>query len=561
MIRLPIYSLFSLWLVALIGPASGQVKIPSFNFDNFSPGTKISINQVETTDFPRVKLFATVSRGGLPLGGLTAENFRVRENEADQAPIKVFVQRDAISSVLLLDVSGSMKGAIDDVKVAAIAFLKTLEEKDRVQVVTFHERIDTIYPLGSDFAAAERAILKIRHRGDTALYDGVYSAVSAIRDIPGRRAVVVLSDGVDDDGFGNQLSKRDLDEPLMLGIQSNIPLYTVGLGSQMDAGILKTLAGTTGAEYANAPTRSELEALYARIGQQLSSQYAVEYTTASPLEGGLREVKLDFVIPSRKPYAAPNPVTDDAGRVISYEAPKLSDEDIGRLAKMAGVGKFAKENKIKPLAKFIEEIPDQWPDQIPVYQKADQLKAGEDDNRKSFSFNAPEKADDFISSYKKIIGDEEWSIQSQTKAGNIAIVKAYKGQSEMTIGIQGGEDRSQVTVEYDLPASEPILVDKNSSNQIIAADGRDVVIEAQDGVIIVSGGCGKLTIKGGKNQVQCDVVKEVEIIGNGNILIAGSLGKGAITGDNNEVAWGSGLDGLDPGVTTDGSDNKVMELE
>jgi len=550
---------FAFGFFVFLQQAGAQNPTIKFNFDAFSPGTKVSINQVETAGFPKVKLFASVSTGGLPLVGLTAENFRVRENDVDQMPIKVSIQRDAISAVLLLDVSGSMKEAIDDVKVAAIGFLKTLEKNDRVQVITFHEKIDTIYPLGNDFAAAEGAISKIRHRGDTALYDGVYSSINSIREVPGRRAVIVLSDGVDDDGKGKQLSKRDLDEPLMLAIQSNIPIYTVGLGSKMDAGILKTLAGTTGAEYVNAPTKEELEALYARIGQKLSSQYAIEFTTNRPLDNGIREIKLDYVIPSRKPYVAPEPIQDQAGKVTSYQAPNLSENEIANLAKMAGVGSYAEANKIKPLKKFIEELPKNWPDDIPVYKKASQIK--NEENKNVFSFTTAESAKDFIQSYKESLHEAEWSILSETTLGNLGIVKAYKGESEISVEIKENEGKCGITIDFNLPNLAPILVEKNSANQIIAADGRDVIVSGKDGVIIISGGCGKLTLSGENNQVQCDVVKTVEIIGNQNVLILGSLGNGVISGARNELAWGRGLDGQTPDVSSTGTGNTIKRLE
>jgi VWFA-related protein len=558
MIRL-IFSSFFVVFFCFLHPVEAQNPTIKFNFDAFSPGTKVSINQVETTSFPRVKLFASVSTGGLPLVGLTSENFRVRENNIDQTPVKVSLQRDAISAVLLLDVSGSMKDAIGDVKVAAIGFLKTLEKNDRVQVITFHERIDTIYPLGNDFAAAEAAISKIRHRGDTALYDGVFSSITSLREVTGRRAVIVLSDGVDDDGRGKQLSKKDLDEPLMLAIQTNIPIYTVGLGSKMDAGILKTLAGTTGAEYVNAPTKEELEALYARIGQKLSSQYAIEYTTTHPLDNGIREVKLDYVIPSRKPFVAPEPVLDPAGKVTSYQAPNLDRNEITNLAKMAGVGKFANDNQIKPLKKFMEELPKSWPDGIPVYQKAQQVKT--EDKKNTFSFVSPENAKGFFQTYQETLRQTGWSILSETTLGKIGFIKAYKGESEMTVGVQESDGKSLINIEFNFPNLAPILVEKNSSNQIIAADGRDVVVSAKDGVIIISGGCGKLTLSGENNQVQCDVVKDVEIPGNQNVLILGSLGKGLISGSRNQLAWGRGLDGNTPEVNSTGNENTVKRLE
>ncbi len=47
-------------------------------------GAEVRINQVETSEFPKVTLFATILKDGVPVQGLTASDFRVREDEVDQ---------------------------------------------------------------------------------------------------------------------------------------------------------------------------------------------------------------------------------------------------------------------------------------------------------------------------------------------------------------------------------------------------------------------------------------------------------------------------------------------
>lgn len=546
-------------LVLFFATASAQDSKPSII--PFPSGTTVTINQVETSEFPKVKVYASVSRSGLPLTGLTAKNFRVREDNVEQGPIKVVPQRESISAVVLLDVSGSMKEAIPATKEAAVGFVNSLSKEDKIQITTFHEQIDTIYKLGKDFDAAKASIWKIRHRGDTALYDGVHAAIKSISHVPGRRVVIVLSDGVDDDGYGNQLSKRDLDEPLMLGIVSNIPIYTIGLGTKMDEGVLKTLAGTTGAEYVNAPTKTELENLYERIAQQLSSQYEIVYESTKANSGGLREVKLDYVVPSRKPYAAPEPVISDTGEVTDYKPPKLDDLEVKRLARLAGVEELARENNIQPLAKFIEQKPADWPELIPAYPNASGVKNVDSEDSKTCSFTAPDKPAKVMQVYSDRLIEEDWYIISKTKTEKQTSLKAYKNDLEMTLAVEADKDQSKVNIEYNLPTAQVLLVDRDNANQIIAADGRDVIISANGGIIIVSGGCNKLTISGKENQVQCDSVKAIEVTGNKNVFITGFLGQALITGDENEISWNDGFNNTQPKVETKGRDNKVMLLE
>lgn len=107
----------------------------------------------------------------------------------------------------------------------------------------------------------------------------------------------------------------------------------------------------------------------------------------------------------------------------------------------------------------------------------------------------------------------------------------------------------------------PIVVDEDLANRIIAANGRDVFVEGDSGVIVITGGCGKLSISGDRNQVQCDSSTEVDVTGHKNTLILGIVGSGSITGDDNVVAWGAGLRGGDPVVATTGLNNEVDRLE
>ena len=72
-------------------------------------GAEVRINQIETSEFPKVTIFATVLKDSLPVQGLGASDFRVREDEVDQEPITVVPKLTPLSVVLTLDTSGSMK--------------------------------------------------------------------------------------------------------------------------------------------------------------------------------------------------------------------------------------------------------------------------------------------------------------------------------------------------------------------------------------------------------------------------------------------------------------------
>jgi Mg-chelatase subunit ChlD len=74
----------------------------------------------------------------------------------------------------------------------------------------FAREVKALYPLGNHHQRAKTAIAGTVARGDTALYDALYASVAALKDRSGRKAIVLLSDGVDDDDTGKQLSKHSV---------------------------------------------------------------------------------------------------------------------------------------------------------------------------------------------------------------------------------------------------------------------------------------------------------------------------------------------------------------
>jgi Mg-chelatase subunit ChlD len=101
---------------------------------------QVIINEVNTDQYPEVRIFTTVLKEGTPLQGLSTDDFRVREDEVDQEPVTVEPQLPPLSVVLTLDTSGSMAKRMQETQAAAMHFLDTLGGNDSTQVVTSHAR-------------------------------------------------------------------------------------------------------------------------------------------------------------------------------------------------------------------------------------------------------------------------------------------------------------------------------------------------------------------------------------------------------------------------------------
>ncbi len=288
-------ALLGVAVVILPGAASAQEDTTtsrSVRGQQQASGSDVILNQVDTSAYPKVTIFATVLKDGEPQKGLTSSDFSVREDEVDQEPLTVEPKLSPLSAVVVLDTSGSMRKSLNTAIAAAQSFIDTLQPEDQVQVMAFARSVKTLSPMSTTKTAASASFSAAVARGDTALYDAIYSSVEALAGKAGRKAIVVLSDGVDDDGYGKQLSQKSVADVLAIAEEVNVPVFTIGLGSKIDEAVLRRVASSSGAKYYNAPKAEDLAALYQSISKQLSGQYNIFYTSNLPADGTLRTIQL-----------------------------------------------------------------------------------------------------------------------------------------------------------------------------------------------------------------------------------------------------------------------------
>jgi VWFA-related protein len=145
--------------------------------------------------------------------------------------------RDPLTAMLAMDISGSMKehGKAEQARIASHSFLDKLDPKADCGLILFnHEMIDPIIPplrdAKGDQSANRDAIRKLIQkqyadpRGGTAYLDAAYNAIEQMHGVKGRRAVVVMTDGVDLN------SKHSLEEVIEFAVMRETPVYTIGVG-------------------------------------------------------------------------------------------------------------------------------------------------------------------------------------------------------------------------------------------------------------------------------------------------------------------------------------------
>src|SRR5688572_6592170 len=215
---------------------------------------RLAVTQLDASQFPVVRIAATVTDAqGRAVKGLQAADLRVSEEGRPQTTTVTLTDRVApVALVLVLDTSGSIAGQpFSDAKAAMNSLVRSLRPADRGAVITFNTTASVAQPLTGDKSALVGAIDRAVAAGNTAIFDAVNAALDVVASVPApsRKAIVLLTDGIDNSSTTPLAALTQ-----KLG-STDLPLYVVGLGADLDRPVLQRLADSSrnGAAYV-APT-------------------------------------------------------------------------------------------------------------------------------------------------------------------------------------------------------------------------------------------------------------------------------------------------------------------
>jgi Ca-activated chloride channel homolog len=265
---------------------------PPANLAQGDPSAKIT--QVDTTQFPVVTVYiSVVDSTGEPVA-VSPSNLVIRENGVVMTPddIGSTGDSDPLVTMLVMDISGSMNHAdkINSAKRAALAYVDQSRPKDLIGLVSFETEIDYVQPLTSNHKAVETAINDLKVQGDTAMYDALARSIEYMEAVSGRKAIIVMTDGLDN------RSKISPQEVLQMIGPEGLSISTIGLGipdhstsalSSLDEAALSALAEQAGGTYGYANDEESLRKLYELYGRALQSEYYITYTSPSTLRDGI----------------------------------------------------------------------------------------------------------------------------------------------------------------------------------------------------------------------------------------------------------------------------------
>jgi len=260
----------------------------------------------EVLDVHLVQLQVLVTdKRGTPVTGLEAADFEIIDHGKTYSVDRLYLAQDvALVLGLAIDSSGSMSRLWQATQSAARQFLETtLQKKDRAFLVDFDTNLRLLQSLTGDKEALFDALDRLVPGGGTALYDSILFSLLQYDGEPGRRALIVLTDGFDSE------SRADPNRAIDFGIRLGVPIYAItmsaGRGVRMPSrsgfsnedmarGELAVVTDPTGGRFFRANTMEQVNNAFAQIQDELRKQYVLTYySERAPEAGVLPKVKIN----------------------------------------------------------------------------------------------------------------------------------------------------------------------------------------------------------------------------------------------------------------------------
>ena len=246
----------------------------------------ISVQQVDASEFPKVKLYLSVQdegTGEVP-DNLDKKMFYVKKANKDAEyveqkvmTVKQLNKKESLKIDMVADVSGSMDGEpIVEAKNIMTNFIDNVQFNagDEVELTSFATGVCLEEEFTKDKDRLQRGIDNLMLGDMTSLYDALYTAVGRVAAQDGARCVIAFTDGEDN------YSNCSVDEVIELAQRYHIPIFIIGIGYQ-DYVEISDIAAKTGGAYYNIENIDSLESIYDEIYHMEKELYLVEYEDES----------------------------------------------------------------------------------------------------------------------------------------------------------------------------------------------------------------------------------------------------------------------------------------
>jgi Ca-activated chloride channel family protein len=260
-----------------------------------TPAFAVGLDVVEVTVTAR-------DAGGALVGDLRPEDFALREDGREQevlifAPAARPERREelALNLGMLFDTSGSMRKNLRLSQESAVRFLDAIPRARDLFLVFFDRDIRLSRYSSENQQGIFGRILETQGAGETALHDAIALYLSRVADTPGRKVVILFTDGDD------TASRVSSDDVMRMLRASSVTIYPVEFPGERPGtteaalahSFLFGLAEASGGRMFHPQASKELATIYRSILEDLAGQYVIGYVSDnSARDGKFRRIAL-----------------------------------------------------------------------------------------------------------------------------------------------------------------------------------------------------------------------------------------------------------------------------
>lgn len=193
---------------------------------------------------------------------------------------------------VLFDTSNYMYRGFVYASDAIADFIRGLDRADSVAVYTFSRNLSRVAPLNHDRGQAIFGLRKAVAGDDAALYNGLLLALRDAAKVPGRKVIIVFSNGPDN------ASMIAPDDVRAVAEDEGIPIYVISTSEvnkdPVSSAIFRRISTRTGGKAYFAKTWQKQVEAFENIREDLGNSYTVTYYPAANPNEGFRKISIDI---------------------------------------------------------------------------------------------------------------------------------------------------------------------------------------------------------------------------------------------------------------------------
>jgi Ca-activated chloride channel family protein len=257
------------------------------------------INGLKPTDFKvfedgiaeKIATFAEGSKPALQVAedGSTRPMLAAEKGEAGDSRADPFVGTNVF---VLFDTSNYMYRGFVYASDAIADFLRGLDRADSVALYTFSRNLNRAAQLGRDRNEAIAGLRRAVAGDDAALYNTLLLTLRDAGKVPGRKVIIVFSNGPDN------ASVVAPDDVRAVAEDEGIPIYVISTSEvnkdQISANVFRRIAQRTGGQAYFAKTWQKQVEAFESVREALGNSYTITYYPAPNLNEGFRKITIEI---------------------------------------------------------------------------------------------------------------------------------------------------------------------------------------------------------------------------------------------------------------------------